>query len=113
MDNGSIAKAKVIIDLTSDMSAVATAVGAMTWQKGFTNMAQAFTLAEKLFLLGGRRTAQEAVLTITDGKPSFLFDTQEKVMQLKDKHTMLSFAPITEYEDDAFQLMTQWATQPW
>jgi hypothetical protein len=54
------------------MAAVQTAVGAIAWQKGFTNMAQAFTLAEKLFLLGGREKAQEAILTIAGGKPSFL-----------------------------------------
>merc|ERR1719217_1670669 len=113
MDDGSIAHAETIIELTNDMSAVKTAVEGITWQKGFTNMAQAFTLAEKIFLLGGRKKAQEAVLTITDGKPSFLFQTHEKVMQLKDKHTKLYFAPITEYEDEAFELMTQWASEPW
>merc|ERR1719231_590909 len=32
-----------------------------------------------------------AVMTITDGKPSFLFQTNEKGLQLKDKHTKLFF----------------------
>merc|ERR1719486_1633243 len=76
-------------------------------------MAQAFTLAEKLFVLGERWAAQAAALTITDGKPSFLFQTHEKVIQMKDKHTKLYFAPITEYKDDAFELMTEWASSPW
>merc|ERR1719207_361241 len=95
------------------MSAVTTAVEGITWQKGFTNMAQAFTLAEKLFLLGGRKAAQAAVMTITDGKPSFLFQTHEKVMQLKDKHTKLFFVPITEFKGEELKLMKKWASKPW
>merc|ERR1719217_1467830 len=85
-DDSSISDALLIQPLTSDMDKVKKAVEGMTYQKGFTNMAQAFGTAEKMFLLGGRRKAMSAVLTITDGKPSFLFQTYEKVMQLKDKH---------------------------
>ena len=41
---------------------------------GFTNMFQALTVAEQLFILGVREGAMSAVLTLTDGKPSFLFN---------------------------------------
>merc|ERR1719182_1229889 len=85
----------------------------MSFQKGFTNMAQAFILAEKYFLLDGRKTAQSAVMTLTDGKPSFLFQTNEKVLQLKDKHTKLFFAPVTEFKGKELKLMKKWASQPW
>jgi len=111
--DGSIAGALDIMGLTSDMDKVKTSIEAMTFQKGFTNMAQAFTLAEKLFLLDGRQMAQSAVLTLTDGKPSFLFQTAEKVMQLKDKHTKLFFAPVTEFKGEELKLMQKWASQPW
>ena len=76
-------------------------------------MAQAFGSAEKLLLLGGRRLAQSAVMTITDGKPSFLFQTNEKVLQLKDKHTKLFFVPITEFKGKELKLMKKWASAPW
>merc|ERR550514_1198045 len=92
---------------------VKASIEAMSFQKGFTNMAQAFTLAEKLFLLDGRKMAQSAVLTLTDGKPSFLFQTSEKVMQLKDKHTKLFFAPVTEFKGEEMKLMKKWASSPW
>jgi len=111
--DGSIARAETVIGMTSDMAKVKAAIEGITFKKGFTNMAQAFTLAEKLFLLGGRRKAQEAVMTLTDGKPSFLFQTHEKVMQLKDKHVKLFFVPITEFKGNEFKLMRKWASSPW
>merc|ERR1719502_2533878 len=95
------------------MDEVKAAVAGLGFLKGFTNMAQAFTMAEKLFLLQGRKLAQSAVLTLTDGKPSFLFQTNEKVMQLKDKHTKLFFAPVTEFKGEEMKLMKKWASTPW
>merc|ERR1719265_1159390 len=74
---------------------------------------QALTLAEKMFLLGGRKRAMSAVMTLTDGKPSFLFNTYEKVMQLKDKHVKLFFSPVTEFEGEELALMKKWASSPW
>jgi len=112
-DDSSISDALLIQPLTSDMDKVKKAVEGMTYQKGFTNMAQAFGTAEKMFLLGGRRKAMSAVLTITDGKPSFLFQTYEKVMQLKDKHTKLFFAPVTQFAGTELKLMKKWASKPW
>jgi len=111
--DGTIAEAKHIIDLTSDIKKVQAALEGMEFLKGFTNMAQAFSLAEKVILLGGRKRAQPAVMTLTDGKPSFLFQTHEKVMQLKDKHVKLFFVPVVESEGEELALMKSWASQPW
>merc|ERR1719364_307 len=113
MDDGSIAMAKEVVPLTSNIAQVKKAVENMAFLKGFTNMAQAFTVAEKQFLLRGRKMAQSAVLTITDGKPTFLFQTYEKVLQLKDKHVQLYFAPITEFKGKEVALMKRWASTPW
>merc|ERR1719326_379150 len=112
-DDGTIADALDILPLTSDMSKVQKAVDGLAYQKGFTNMAQAFMVAEKFFLLGGRKKAMSAIMTITDGKPSFLFQTNEKVLQLKDKHTKLFFVPITEFKGKELKLMKKWASAPW
>ena len=46
--------------------------------------ALAVTVAQKLLLLGGRKDAPSAVMTLTDGKPLFLFQTIKFVLQLKD-----------------------------
>jgi hypothetical protein len=113
LPDGSIAKALDILPLTSDMAKVTAALEGLEFKKGFTNMAQAFTEAEKVLLLGGRRRAQSAVLTLTDGKPSFKFMTHEKVMQIKDKHIKLFFASVTDFEGDELTLMKEWASQPW
>merc|ERR1719399_1940535 len=95
------------------MSKVKTSIEGMEYKKGFTNMAQAFTMAEKMFLIRGRRRAMSAVLTLTDGKPSFIFNTYEKVKQLKDKHVKLFFAPVTEFQGEELTLMKKWASSPW
>merc|ERR1719316_1719662 len=111
--DGTVSNALLKQELTSTMADVKTAVAGLEYTKGFTNMAQAFDMAEKMFLLGGRKEAQSAVMTITDGKPSFLFQTYQKVMELKDKHVKLFFAPITNFRGDEMKLMKKWASSPW
>jgi len=113
LEDGSISNAKDILPLSSDMDKVKKSIEGLEYMKGFTNMAQAFTVAEKLLLLGGRTGAQSAVMTLTDGKPSFVFKTHEKVMQLKDKHTKLFFVPVTEFRGKELKLMKEWASDPW
>jgi hypothetical protein len=111
--DGTVSNAILAQELTSTMATVKTAITGLEYKKGFTNMAQAFGVAEKMFLLGGRKEAQSAVMTITDGKPSFLFQTYQKVMELKDKHVKLFFAPITDFKGDEMKLMKKWASSPW
>ena len=94
----SVADAVDVIGLTSDMDKVKMAVESLSFLKGFTRMAHALTKAAKLFPFDGREMTQSAVLTLTDGKPSFLLQTAEKVVQLTDKHTKLIFASVTEFK---------------
>jgi len=70
-EDGTVSDALLIQKLTNDMSTVKSKIEALEYKKGFTNMAQAFTIAEKMFLLDGRRRAMSAVLTLTDGSPRF------------------------------------------
>merc|ERR1719392_547505 len=113
LDDGTVSDALLIQPLSNDMGKVKKAVEGLEYKKGFTNMAQAFDLAEKMFLLGGRKKAMSAVLTLTDGKPSFYFQTNEKVLQLKDKHVKLFFSPVTEFAGEELKLMKKWASKPW
>merc|ERR1719197_1126869 len=113
LKDGTIANAKDVLPLSSDMKKVKKAVEGLVHMKGFTNMAQAFTVAQKMLLLGGRKAAQSAVMTLTDGKPSFVFQTNEQVLQLKDKHTKLFFVPVTEFRGKELRLMRKWASRPW
>jgi len=123
--DGTISKAILVSELVGSeegaFAAVKEAVAKMAqdgWRKeakmkGFTNMAQGFVLAEKLLQQRGRKDAQSAVLTISDGKPSFLFETTEKAKELGDKGIMKYMVGIAEFPgSDEWRLMRDLASQP-
>ena len=111
-DGVTVSPAMNVQPLTTDMSTVKTAVEGMVQKKGFTNMAQAFALAETMYTSTGRKGAQSAILVITDGKPSFQFQTNELVEQLDDKGVARFFVVVGESEKD-LNLMKKWASAPW
>ena len=84
----------------------------MVQKKGFANMAQAFALAETMYTAAGRKGAQSALLVITDGKPSFQFQTNELVQQLDDKGVQRFFVVVSDNEKSV-DMMKQWASSPW
>ena len=59
-------------------------------------MAQAFTLAEKMFLFNGRKNSMSAVMTPTDGKPAFLVQTYEQVLHLEGDLSISFFTSLQE-----------------
>jgi len=101
--------------LTFDKDAVKSAVSGLPFKKGFTNMAQAFAMAEDMFIKGSRRWAQQSLMVITDGKPSFSFMTNEMAEQLQDKGIMRYFVVVSEtpLNDDSMKMIKLWASQPW
>jgi len=101
--------------LTFDKDAVKGVVEGLPFKKGFTNMAQAFAMAEDMFTKGSRKRAQQSVLLVTDGKPSFSFMTNEMAEQLDDKSIMRYFIVVsdTPLSDDSMKNMKRWASQPW
>lgn len=101
--------------LTFDMKKVKGVVADLPWKKGFTNMAQAFSMAEDMFTKGSRKNAQQSVMVVTDGQPSFSFMTAEMVNQLEDKGIMRYFALVSEtpLNDPTMKNMKTWASQPW
>lgn len=111
--DGTISAAVNVQPMTDDLGAVKKAVEGLQWQKGFTNMAQAFTLAETMLTAGGRRDAQSAILVVTDGKPSFLFKTTQKIQQIKDKGSKVLFTTISRFPGKDLNVFKKWASQPW
>jgi hypothetical protein len=111
--DGTVAKAIEIQKLTHDMAEAQKAASGLQWQRGFTNMAQALILASKMLQQGGRPTAQSAIMVLTDGKPSFLFQTQMEVNALRDQNIKLFFVPVMESRGKEFEQMKKWATAPW
>jgi len=92
---------------------VGTTIAETTWQRGFTNMAQAFATADTILSQGGRPEAQSAVMVISDGKFSFKYQTAEKAQELKDKNVQIYMAPITESRSKELIELRKWASQPW
>jgi hypothetical protein len=111
--DGTVAPAVNVAGLTGDMESVRSAIEGTTWQRGLTNMAQAFTLAGTMLQQGGRPEAQSAVLVISDGKYSMAFQTAQQVQKLKDQNVMIFMAPIADGSDESLQLLKKWASQPW
>jgi len=114
MADGTVAKAKKISALVSDIDALKTAASTMAHLKGFTNMAQGFVLAEQLLQKLGRSDAQFAVMTISDGVPSFRFQTVENAKELETKGIQKFMVAVSEFPgSDSFKLMRDMASQPW
>jgi hypothetical protein len=100
-------------ELTFDMKELQKKVKNMAWQGGFTNMAQAFIAAKEMFLKGGRKRSQSQVLVITDGKPSFLYQTGKEVNALKDAGVKMNFVVIHPMKGSKeVAQMRAWASQP-
>jgi len=114
-DDGSISKAVLVMELSDDLAAVKTAVAGMEHQKGFTNLAQGFKLAQKLLQQRSRKDAQSAILTITDGKPSFNWETKEVAKDLDEKGIQKFIVGISEFPNsDEWKFMKhELASQPW
>merc|ERR1719433_588703 len=99
--------------LTFDFESVRKKISNSKWQRGFTNMAQAFTTADTILSQGGRSSAQSAVMVISDGKFSFKYQTAEKAQELKDKNIQIYMAPITASRDKSLMELMKWASHPW
>jgi len=109
----SITSAINLQPLTFDLKTVREKIKATTWQRGFTNMAQAFSTADTMLGQKGRSEAQSAVMVISDGKFSFKYQTAEKARELKDKNIQIFMAPILESRDKSLTMLKRWASQPW
>merc|ERR1719191_566985 len=111
-DGVTVSPAMNVHALTSNLGDVKGAIEGMVQKKGFTNMAQAFALAETMYTAAGRKGAQSALLVITDGKPSFQFQTNELVEQLDDKGVQRFFVVVSS-DEKTLDLMKKWASMPW
>lgn len=112
-DGRTVSPAINVQPLTADLALVKTGIENLPFKKGFTNMAQAFALAEVMYTGGGRKGAQSAIVVLTDGKPSFQFQTNELVEQLDDKNVQRYFIVVSEDGGEDLKKMQRWASQPW
>jgi hypothetical protein len=100
--------------LTFDMKKLKKEAKKMAWQGGFTNMAQAFIAAKDMFVDGGRKKSQSRVLVITDGKPSFLYNTGKEINAMKDAGTQIDMVVIhPQRGSKEVAQMKKWVSSPW
>jgi hypothetical protein len=111
--DGTITPAINVLGLTGDMELVKEKIEALEWQRGLTNMAQAFTMADTMLGQGGRPDATSAIMVISDGMYSFEFMTGQQVQKLKDKNVMVFMVPIAEGRGEHLATLKTWASQPW
>merc|ERR1719326_1198572 len=111
-DGVTVSPAMNVHSLSADLGSVKSAVEGMVQKKGFTNMAQAFALAETMYTAAGRKGSQSALLVITDGKPSFQFQTNELVQQLDDKGVQRFFVVVSDNQK-SLDMMKKWVSSPW
>jgi len=111
-DNGTVSPALEVVQITSDLASVSTAVEGLQWQRGFTNMMQALTAADNMFA-DGREDAQSAVMVISDGKWTNAYRTGMKATAMKDKGIQIFMAPIADHTTDQLKVLRGWASQPW
>merc|ERR1719310_822881 len=118
-DNDVISDARVVVPMhdvhseeSQDMEAVATQIEGLEWQKGFTNMAQAFLKANHIFRSQSRHEAHAVTLLLTDGRPSFQLQTSNAVNTLKTVSRVI-IAQIQAYpKDENVERMKHWASKP-
>lgn len=112
LPDGTVSPAMNIQPLTHDIPAAVSAVRSLTWKKGFTNLAQALTLGGTMLEQGGRASAESAILVISDCKPSFLVQTQQKARSLRNRAVRIFLAPISSYGGEDFKYMKSIASVP-
>merc|ERR1719335_352761 len=114
LKDGTISAAKGVLELTDDIEKVKGAIEGLEWEKGFTNMAQAFTTAEKIMMNSGRKRTQSTILVITDGKPSFKFSTYQEAMKQRNKGVGIVMVPINAHPNkDDKKFLRKMASIPW
>jgi hypothetical protein len=108
-----ISNAKVITDnLEGDMEGVASKIEGMVVHKGFTNMAQAFTKSKDV-LTYARKGAQATVMVITDGRPSFKFQTGFAVQSLRKSARVMIVHVQANRKEDIAEMLKGYASEPW
>jgi uncharacterized protein YegL len=113
LETNIISDAKVITDnLEADMEAVEGKIKEMIIHKGFTNMAQAFTKSKDV-LTYARKKAQSTVLLITDGRPSFKFQTGFAVKSLRQSSRLMIVQVQANRKQDIAELLKGYASEPW
>jgi len=110
-DEGNVSAAEIVQSLKKDVDGTVAKVNAMTWLKGFTNMAQAFTASQSVFT-EGRKRAQSVLILVTDGKPSFEFQTESAARKLRQSGVKVMIVSVKTFPGKIMEKMKGWVSLP-
>jgi hypothetical protein len=110
-----ISAGKLVSELSDDLEVVGAAIDKTKWERGFTNMAQAFPTAAMITQNSGRASASTTMVMITDGKPSFKFSTANVAKEFKDKGGQIIVVEVNKKlsKDDKSFMENEIASEPW
>lgn len=83
LEDGVVSDAAVVHALSDDIENVTSSIKKMSFSEGFTNMAQGIMKATALLKASERKDAESILVLVTDGKPSFLRQTEEAVQEFR------------------------------
>lgn len=111
-DHKVVSDAVLSLPFSNSMTEVNFTVNTLTWQRGFTNMAQGVKRAGELLKRSSRRGAEPQLLLITDGKPCFRRQTRAAVDELKAVANIVVVHVKENPKPDDVQLMKSYASSP-
>jgi hypothetical protein len=112
LETNVISDAKVVTDnLEGDMEAVAGKVEGMIIHKGFTNMAQAFTKSKDV-LTYARKGSKTVMLMLTDGRPSFKFQTGFAMRSLRKSTRIMIIQVQANRKQEIAELLKGYVSEP-
>jgi len=108
-----VTDAKVVSMLSADPAQVAHEIHAIPWQKGFTNMAQGIVKAKLLLTRSKRADAENVVILVSDGRPSFKMQTDNAVKALRETARLIVVHVQAFPTGTIVERMKGYASYPW
>lgn len=95
--DGSASKAEQVLGLSTDLAKVKQAVQGLQQKKGFSNMAQAMSLADRMYQTHGRSEAEPLLLIISGSKPPFKDQAIQKARDLRKKGIRVFIVALPQF----------------
>jgi len=112
-DDGSLKDSIEVSPLTNDLKSISKKIKDLKHQRKFSNLAQALVMAKDMLGQGtARKSAQSAVMLITDGSSNFSQQVEDAAKGLDQANVQLNIVVIRPSVDDDLKFMRRIATTP-
>jgi len=108
-----VSDALIVAPLSAEMTQLSSTIQGLSWQRGFTNLAQAMLKSRDVLGASERTSAERAVLIITDGRPTFRSQALTAAHELRDsaRVTVLQVKAFPNPDDQ--KLLQSYTSVPW